>query len=333
MKQDINEEDIDKVLRNEADPQKASDIAHWMTHSIDGYRKLSDLIDDDIRNFDQEEEFASWDTLDNETSDKVFAHIQQRIRRRSIIFTTLRYAVVLIPLIALGVVGYRVNKQVDLFGHPVYNETYVPKGEKARLIFQDGSTAYLNSDSKISYPAKFGINKREVFLTGEAYFEVSANKHRPFVVNTGNTAVKVYGTKFNVNAYNDNTDVEVVLDEGKVSFQTADKEYKIVPGQELIYNKAQKSCTLHNLDNSANRSKWKENILILHDTPLIKLIPLLERWYNVTFVIQDTEAIKYSFNLYSQNEKLEDLLAQLEKISPVQFRFINPQKIIIYLRR
>jgi ferric-dicitrate binding protein FerR (iron transport regulator) len=233
---------------------------------------------------------------------------------------TFSVAAVVIPLVLLF--GWIVlsNPDAQIFGNPTYAEIYVPRGDNARIFFQDGTQVYLNADTKIRYPKKFGLFKRKVSLSGEAYFIVSPNKHRPFIVNTGSADVRVLGTSFNVKAYNDDEQIKVVLDEGKITFDTPTNRYKVAPGQQIVYDKTAGACTIQNLPQSSDISLWKYQITYLNDTPLSEVIRTLERKYDVSFHIKDPEALKYTYTLTTRQTSLEEILSELQKIAPVKFR-------------
>ena len=113
------------------------------------------------------------------------------------------------------------------------------------MMFQDGTRVYINSDSWLKYPKKFGLSKREVFLVGEAYFVVAKNKKRPFIVNLNGPSVHVLGTSFDVQAYPENKDIVICLDEGHVNLTLSSaKEYPLLPGEKLIYNKESDQCRI-----------------------------------------------------------------------------------------
>lgn len=139
----------------------------------------------------------------------------------------------------------QLDKRVDLFGGSGYEEIYVAKGERLQMMFQDGTRVYINSDSRLKYPKKFALSSREVYLEGEAYFVVSKNPARPFIVNLNGPAIHVLGTSFDVNAYPDNKNITVCLDEGHINLMLpSDKKYPVRPGERLVYNRDDDRCTI-----------------------------------------------------------------------------------------
>lgn len=203
----------------------------------------------------------------------------------------------------------------------------VPDFSKNNSWFQDGTRVYINSDSWLKYPKKFGLSKREVFLVGEAYFVVAKNKKRPFIVNLNGPSVHVLGTSFDVQAYPENKDIVICLDEGHVNLTLSSaKEYPLLPGEKLIYNKESDQCRIIKNDHSKQVSMWKDNVISFKDTPLTEVVKVLNRWYNVNFKIEDEQASKYVYTLTSDNTILEKVLQDLEKIAPVKFEYDEVRK-------
>ena len=230
-----------------------------------------------------------------------------------------RVAAAFIPLAVLVGAAFYLDSRIDLFGNSELAELYVPKGQKSHLVFHDGSEVYLNADTKIRYPKKFGITDRTVFLEGEGYFKVAGNKRRPFLVKNGNTAVKALGTSFNVNAYADSEKMRVALEEGSILFQTARNQYRLNPGQQIVYSKTDGNCLVQNLPQSLDMSLWKNDVLYFHDTPLPEVLKILERRYNVVFRLKDAKAASYTFTLTTQQPDVKHILLELQKIAPVRF--------------
>ena len=308
---------LKKVIDGKSSKEQARQTVDWMSSSIEGQQALSEMMDRDA--YLMEDELLHI-KISSVQSDKILSNIHRDIKRKHIRKVTYGVAAVVIPLVLL--LGWVVlsNPDAQIFGNPTYAEIYVPRGDNARIFFQDGTQAYLNADTKIRYPKKFGFFRREVFLSGEAYFIVSPNKHRPFIVNTGNANVRVLGTSFNVKAYNDENHIKVVLDEGKITFDTPVNRYKVAPGQQIVYDKTARACTIQNLPQSSDISLWKYQITYLNDTPLSEVIRTLERKYDVSFHIKDPEALKYTYTLTTRQTSLDEILSELQKIAPVKFR-------------
>lgn len=323
-------ETIKKVIDGTSSQENARCVVEWFSSTIEGQHFLSDMIDRDMYLMD--EEFPSQKTISPLQSEIILSRINKEIRQKRLVRLSRRIAALIIPFVILFGFGIYLNSQVDLFGKSPYDEIYIPKGESARILFQDGSDVYLNADTKIRYPRKFGLTKRQVYVEGEAYFNVTPAKRRPFIVYAGNVGVKVLGTSFNVKAYEDEEKIEVVLDEGKIEFRTSGNQYALLPGQQLVYHKLNGESVVRNLSKSTNLSLWKNNVFYFHDTPLEEVLRMLERRYDVSFEIQDEKALQYSYTITTRQTAITDIVGELEKIAPVKFTF-QKDKILVTLRR
>ncbi|HCY40782.1 MAG TPA: hypothetical protein DHV48_05420 [Prolixibacteraceae bacterium] len=232
-------------------------------------------------------------------------------------------AFLLIPIIGLGIL-YWVSQSDQSAGQ--YTETIAPRGQKSQIVLADGTKVWLNSDTKIRYPGNFSKNQRDVYLDGEAFFEVSKNEHQPFVVHTSGVIVKVLGTKFNVKAYSDENQVEASLFEGKINLllrnssnQTVEKEVK--PGQSFVYSKNKRQLVLNRFPQDEING-WKKNQLLFKDDTFGKLVRKIERWYNVELIYDEQQFNdrRLTVELY-EGERLERLMDILSLALLVDYKY------------
>lgn len=318
---------IEEVLAGVATPEDAKYVAEWFA-TEEGSDYLEAAMTHDMTKIKSE-------TVDlyiphEVSSEKMLRQIYRNIRRKQLWRISYRVAAVLIPILFLIGFYLQLDSRVDLFGTTEYEELVVAKGERIQMMFQDGTKVYINSDSKLRYPKKFALNTREVYLEGEAYFVVAKNKHRPFIVNLNSSAIQVLGTSFNVQDYPESKDVIVCLYEGAINLTLpTDKKQNVRPGEKLIYNKESAQCTISRMDDLQRMSMWKQNIIVFRDTPLPEVMRVLNRWYNVTFKVEDASATKYMYTLVSENSLLEKVLMDLEKIAPVKFEYHEETREVI----
>lgn len=315
----INSKIIDNVISEASTKEEARSVVEWFSSSIEGQQHLSDMIDRDA--YLMESDADTGKSFTPLQSDILFRKIDKNIRSNRLKKISFRAAVAFLPVLLLLGAGYYINSRTTLFQGANYTELYIPKGENARLFFQDGTEVFLNADTRIRYPDRFGIRQREVYLDGEAYFNVSANSKRPFIVNAQNTSVKVTGTSFNVNAYSESETIEIVLDEGKTAFSVGEYSYSMSPGQQIEYNKSTGITSLYNLSKSSNLSLWRKNMIYFNDTPLAEVLKVLERKYDVRFHIQSPNALNFSYTLITKNNNIDSVLLELQKIAPVRFDY------------
>lgn len=316
---------LNKVINGNSSKENAQCVADWFSSTIEGQQTLSDMIDQDA--YLMEENLLKENHINPIQSKLLFKKIEKEIRIKKTKRRWLQSAAIAIPFVIILGLGIYANKHWGLLSQPTYAEIYIPKGEKARILFQDGSEAFLNADTRIRYPKKFGLRKRTVQLQGEAYFNVAHNKYRPFIVETTNSSVEVLGTSFNVKAYHEDETTDVTLDEGSIVFHSSHNKYQLKPGQQIAYDKESGALTVRNLRNSAYNSLWISNVFYFNDTPLKQIIQILERNFNVEFTVKDIHALDYSYTIITEMKNIEDILLELEKIAPVKF---NLQKNGIY---
>lgn len=319
---------IKDVLAGIATKEAAGEVARWFS-TDEGMTWVAQSLDEDIENVKPDE--AELYMNHPIPSDQILTSVLKQIRGKRIRQLLLRAAAVLVPFIFIVGLVQQIDSRIDLFGEVEMEEVVVPKGERIQIMFQDGTRAYVNSDSRLKYPRSFGLTTREVHLEGEAYFVVAPNKKRPFVVNMDKTSIRVLGTSFNVEAYPENKDINIFLEEGKVNFNTLpNKEYPMSPGERLVYNKKTEHCTIYKNTKPESVSSWKQNMIVFRDASLNEVIQKLGRWYDITFKVQDEKAWNIAlFTLTSDGATLTDVLKDLEKISALKFQYDNDLKEVI----
>lgn len=167
------------------------------------------------------------------------------------------------------------------------NEVVIPYGKKSELLLADGTKVWLNAGSRLAFPTKFSGKKREIFLEGEAYFQVAHNSEQPFIVNAGELDIKVLGTNFNVSAYPTDKAVETVLVEGSVAVSRSKalklrkKEVTLKPNQKATFDKNNNEVTLTNEPDVDLYIAWTYGWLRYERESLMSVLRKVERYYNV----------------------------------------------------
>jgi len=195
-----------------------------------------------------------------------------------------------------GVITTQANTSVTLkngqliYGRPannnpgalLYNTMSTPRGRQFQMVLPDGSKVWLNAASSITYPVAFSGNQRLVRVSGEAYFEIAADASMPFRVQLANgEKVEVLGTRFNVNAYEDERAVRTTLLDGKVRVSLGSSARVLEPGEQAFTENNDPSVKLiHDADVSAAIA-WKNNYFSFTDADLPTVMRQLSRWYNV----------------------------------------------------
>jgi transmembrane sensor len=235
---------------------------------------------------------------------------------------------------AVAVDDHTVAVSSDKSGGQVYDQVYIPKGYRCKMILSDRSVVYLNAGSKLIYPSVFSGSRREVVLSGEAFFEVSKDPDARFIVQTASIAVEVSGTKFNVSAYDEEPVIQTVLVEGKVMVRANNtdspaKPIVMEPDQMVSYNRQTKNFEKNRVDPGLF-TLWKDGMLKFEDEKLSVIAHKLERFYNMTLIFKDQDKgrIKISGKL-DLNENKYQVLEYLETLTGMQFNELNEAYYVI----
>lgn len=315
MNKPTNKE-IEEVLAGIASPELAQKVSAWLA-TEEGCMYLSQSMDEFQENYKEEKEALYLDH--SIPSLEMYASMMRKIKQQQQRKLFYIAAAVLIPFAVLFFTLYPMEKTLDPLEQE-YRELVVDHGRNAEVVFQDGTTVTLNAGSRLRYPTQFQSSRREVFLEGEAFFEVKKDKKHPFIVHLDKGDVEVLGTVFNVNTFK--KQIDVVLLEGKISFNTEKKQrYVLLPGNRLLFDKEKMLCEVKKMEDPSDIAKWKEHIFFFQNTPFSDVKDVLSRWYNVEFEIHNNKIYHYSFTLESPKGALTELLHELETISGVSFTY------------
>lgn len=221
------------------------------------------------------------------------------------------------------VISYDVNKDGQdpkEVAEQKYNELFIPKGRSFSLVLSDGSKVWLNAESYIKYPVAFSGGTREVYIEGEAFFDVQKENGNQFVVKTKDYSVKVLGTKFNINTYDQEAFAATTLVEGSVAVSgVGPAEITIKPGEQLRYDRNSGGIEQLSVDVELFTS-WVDNKLKLQEMRLEEMFNILMRRYDIELFYSDEEVKEVKFTgRIPLNENLNVILDQISAISDVEF--------------
>lgn len=193
--------------------------------------------------------------------------------------------------LASGALSYNRTSNLSEPLTTVFNEIATPRGGTYQITLSDGTRVWLNAATELRFPTSFPGKTREVSLKGEAYFEVAKNAGQPFLVHTDKQTIRVLGTHFNVNAYEDEPVYRTTLLEGKVrviSKRSPTMEATLSPGQQAtLHPSGRLSITLH--PDLEQVTGWKEGNFVFHSTDFKTILRLIGRWYNADIDYQGTD--------------------------------------------
>lgn len=211
-----------------------------------------------------------------------------------------------------------------------YNTVATPRGGQFQLVLSDGSKVWLNAASSIRFPATFSGNSRNVEITGEAYFEVAHNANSPFTVTANNVAIKVLGTHFNVDAYNDENTIKTTLLQGSVKVSKGASNKLIVPGEQAVVNKSISDASAIVIKKEVDLDEviaWKNGLFAFQNAGIKEIMQDLARWYDVEVVYEGTiPDITFSGEL-GRNLSLAQVLSALSEMN-IHYK-IEKNKLIV----
>lgn len=222
----------------------------------------------------------------------------------------------LVFLVGLSVFFYATSNTVE-------NKQFAVKlGEHAQIKLSDGTKIWLNAGSVLKYPKEFKGDTREVYLSGEAFFDVAKDKKHPFIIHTNKMDTRVLGTSFNVQAYPDQTTQEVSVATGRVNVKSTvtDENVYVTPGQKVIFksqnNKLQafKDVPLNTI------SLWRKNIMVFEETPLSEVVATINRNYNVAIEVKNKNLNDLKISAYFKELPADQVIGLVCNIVNAQYK-------------
>ncbi|WP_428235112.1 FecR family protein [Gracilimonas sp.] len=207
------------------------------------------------------------------------------------------------------------------------HERQLSYGQTSTFRFNDGSVITLNGGSTLRYPEQFSPQTREVYLEGEAFFDIAPDQNRPFIVHVGNTTTRVLGTSFNIKAYSNDEKIQVTVIEGKVGVSGKPNENGgSAPEQPIILGENQ-WATYHQSGeffeqgegNIWEQIAWKDQVLIFNDKPFSEVAKMLERWYGVDIILQGEQLQDAKLKGEHKNMSLERVLQSIQFILGIEY--------------
>ena len=326
----LSKEDGEKIINyvNGVAGKKDSDDVSAMFSSGENNDRLRNFIANDWRLFMDsdiatgEELRPLLDSIHHQIRIREFKRGKTLVRKVSGFYARFA-AVIMIPLL-LGTGFLLLRGKLGNTGLPVVVSIYAPAGSRVAFSLPDGTAGMLNSESTLTYSMPF-TDKRDVNLTGEAWFEVAHDSNHPFEVDAGNLNLTVLGTAFNVSAYPDEKYSEVVLENGKITVNCGLYKEGIVmqPSERFVFENGKGS---RSLTDTGKYSAWTEGKLVFRSDPMSEVARRIERWYNVRVELMDSDLENYSFRATFEDDPLEEVLKFLSMTSPIRYE-ITPREI------
>ena len=240
----------------------------------------------------------------------------------------IRVAAIFLLITTAGLLINKYNKEINAT-NPLHT-VIVPPGQRINLVLADNSSIWLNSNTTFKYPSRFSEKQREVYLDGEAFFEVSANEKQPFIVNTHQGGVRVTGTTFNVSAYSKFDKFETSLLEGVVGVYLKDSEDEIIaikPTQKTVVRNGKLNVmNIHDYDEFL----WKEGLIAFNNKQLKDILSVLEQYFDIAIRIEDDCLPDNTYTgKFRQSDGIDYALRVLQKSINFTFERDNEEQIIL----
>lgn len=303
MKKEIPWNKLGKVISGEASSRERKAIEEWMKADPEHAELFEELHA--IWNTRRNEEWdidSAWNNISKNLSDsrdtplRLVSSFDKQVEHTDYSSTAIRKKVwgfrIAASLILIAGVLLTLMLSLDPSSSeelPAMQELIVEKGQRSQFKLSDGTQVWLNSDSRLEVPAQFNRDLREVHLEGEAYFDVASNPDKPFVIHAGETVSKVLGTQFNLQAYPDDEEVQLVVKEGKVAFGNRRTEGE---SRELVKNQmgalsGTNQLIIQDVADLERYIGWTEGKLVFQDTPLQEVAKKLERRYDIECTVEE----------------------------------------------
>ena len=216
----------------------------------------------------------------------------------------------------------------------IYNTLTVPYGKRFDIVLSDGTQVILNSGTSLRYPVQFlNGDNRQVFLNGEAFFNVTKDKLHPFIVNADELSIRVLGTKFNLSSYPEDQFVNTTLVEGSVSVYDSQENYDsknsslLKPGYKAEWNKHNKQISIGEAD-IAMHTDWLNGKIILRHVPFKNIVKKLERHYNVEITNNNLNLDEELFTASFDIETIDQVFRTFNETYEMDYKINNRQIII-----
>ena len=360
----VSKELVIKYLTGESIEAERLAMDQWFSEKTENKRYFEEIAflwkaSGITREVDEEVKRNDWDLILGRIEWQPESHKIPPKKSRNIVIKFLRVAAIFIIAFSFSWAGFYFLNKRPSGDSLAYNQIITAKGQKSQIILSDGTKVWLNSETILKYPTVFNENQREVFLEGEAFFEVQKKENKiPFIVKTDDIDIEVLGTRFNVRAYADEEIVETTVVEGSICvltkglelsqeknvlLKTNQKATLIKKGSQVLLSEveldkptlvksAQRTPSISPTEkeqilvsskvNVELHTAWKDDLLVFQSETLENITYKLERWYDVEGHIENEELKTYRYTgKFEHKETLNQVLEILSLTTPINYTF------------
>jgi len=316
MKKNYNIENWElmaKYFADECTSQEQEELFNWKNESKEN-QLLYNQVKEDIelinlnKSMNKVNVESAWEKVENRIQEDELKLPEVEEKKTRFVFSpVLKYAAVALLLLSIGFFTTKIYQNVTTQN---VNYAYASKSEQGKeIILPDGSEVVLNADSKIAYPKEFAANERKVTLHGEAFFDVTKNTEKPFIIEAEEAEVRVLGTSFNVNADIPGDKVEVFVETGLVQLsrkKNGEEKVLINPGDVGVLNS---NLLIKEKNKDQNIIAWKTKELVFRDDKLDNVIQTLNKVYNVSIECTNQEVLNLKYTSTFRNQDIDNVLS------------------------
>ena len=320
---------FERYVRGSATDDEIKRLSHWIRNN----QEISSWLEQQI--------LAASPSIDSEVQMRMLENIKVELKAANKKIKPIKHhsgtgfnikrlirvaAMLILPAITAAAMYLYMSKN-DIVGTPLI--VAVERGQKANVTLPDGSKAWLNSQSKLTYSTDYNVENRKLQLDGEAYFEVAHNPDKPFIVESNDIEIVALGTAFGVKAYNEDNIISSILMQGKIRVTTPDGASILMPNDRIIYDKSTRKRSQSKVANATDFTGWMHNELRFENESLEEIAKNIQRIYNIEIIFACNNIKNQRYTGTVNNNSLESVLNIITLTSPVSFQ-INKQQVTLY---
>ena len=318
----ISSDLLNKYLNGECTPEEKIQVESYLESEKN---KVSDVPDHQVKMMDVQ----IWDDLKPIISDNKGTRVAWLHKKR-----VWQYAAAAVIFFIAGFFGYYSLIDNVKEGGLAYFHDYptlkTKRGEKRKHVLPDGSVVHLNYETQLKIPERFEDDRRVVYLSGHAHFNVIRDPDKPFIIYTQDSKTQVLGTSFDINTIKEEGKTEIIVVSGKVAFSEKDdanNSVTLTANHRALLNPNQDIQT--GIVNADELSAWKNNRLVFTDQKLSEVIKILEPWYDIQIIVKKPDVLNMHFNLNMDDPELNALMKALSFLGEFEYE-IQGNKVIVY---
>ena len=318
----LSEEIIDKYLTGKCSQEELIEVNAWMNESEENACQLFRM--EEVFHLGKFDTYADEQRMAN-AEKRLYRKLEQEKKKKDKVLYMHRWmkyaAIIVVALLMGGGAGYWFYNQTE---HQML-VAVANEGIVKEVVLPDGTKVWLNNAATLKYPREFSEKERNVYLDGEAYFEVTKNKAKPFIVQSEAMQVRVLGTTFNFKSSKACKSAEATLIEGEIEVKGNNEEGMIIlaPGQKAELNRESKRLTVKQVDARMD-AVWHNNLIPFEKADIYSIAKTLERFYNVKIILSPDITINNTYSgVLKRKDSINSVLKSLKNSIPIDYKIVG----------